>query len=110
MAKVLMYVEGIDGQVELMTDRVIVHRKGLLNSMKHGVNSRLEIPLASISGVDFQDATLLRQGMIDFDHAGKRSSGQKGKNSVKFGKKHHEQFYALKEKIFELISQTQNRK
>lgn len=104
MGKVLMYVEGIDGQVELMSDRVIVHRKGLLNSLKHGGNARHEIPLASISGVDFQDATMLKQGMIDFDHAGKRSSGVKGRNSVKFGKKQHDQFYRLKEKIFELIS------
>lgn len=104
MAKVLMYVEGIDGQIELMNDRVIVHRKGILNSMKHGLNARHEIPLASISGVDFQDATVFKQGMIDFDHAGKRSSGQKGRNSIKFSKKHQEQFYNLKEKIFELIA------
>lgn len=103
MPKVLMYVEGIDGQVELMNDRVIVHRKGLLNSMKHGFNARHEIPLASISGVDFQDATLFKQGMIDFDHAGKRSGGEKGRNSVKFNKKHQNDFYHLKEKIFELI-------
>lgn len=103
MAKTIMHVSGIDGQVELTSDRVIVHRKGLLNALKHGANARHEIPLASISGVDFRDATLFKQGMIDFDYPGKNNSGVAHKNAVIFGKKQQQGFYDLKEKIFQII-------
>ena len=101
----LMYVEGLDGQVELTTDRVMIHRKGFFNIFKHGLGAHHEIPLSSISGIDFHDATMFTQGYIDFDHPGKRGGKDADKDKVKFGKKHREQFELLKEEIFRIIEE-----
>ena len=54
MAKVLMRVNGLDGQVELMGDRVVIHRAGLWNAFKFGFNARREIPLSAITEVAFR--------------------------------------------------------
>lgn len=102
MAKQIMYVQGGDGQVELLEDRVVIHRKGLMNMLKHGPNSKREIPLVSISSVNFRDAGNFRLGEIDFDYSG-RSHADKKQNTVMFAKKHHDNFVKLKEKIFELM-------
>ena len=104
MGKTLMHVKGNDGQIELMTDRVIIHRRGILNAFKYGFNTHHEIPLVSISSVHFRDATVLRMGEIGFDHAGRSQTNQR-QNNVVFGKKRHREFLMLKEKIFELMQQ-----
>lgn len=98
-----MYVSGADGQIELLADRVIIHRKGVLNVMKYGLNATREIPLASISGVDYRAPHFFGLGMIDFDHAGHNNVDEQKQNTVKFGKKHARDFLALKEKIFQMM-------
>jgi hypothetical protein len=108
MGKTLMEVKGTDGQVELMTDRVIIHRRGFLNMFKYGLNTRREIPISSISSVNFRDATLFKMGEIDFDFAG-RSQQNRKQNTVVFQKRHHAEFLALKEKIFEMMIQQQRK-
>ena len=40
MAKLIMQVAGIDGQIELLNDRIIIHRAGILNALKYGFNSK----------------------------------------------------------------------
>lgn len=103
MAQQIMYAAGQDGQVELLADRVIIHRKGLLNLAKYGPNARREIPLSSISSVNFRDATMFKMGEIDFDYPG-RSQTDKQQNTVRFSRKHQEEFTRLKERIFELMA------
>ena len=103
MPKTIMYVKGVDGQVELTTDRVVVHREGLFNTLKYGRHASHEIPLSSVSGIDFHDATFFTMGEIDFDHPGKMSDSKGKKNAVKFNKRHQKEFHALKEKIFQII-------
>ncbi len=104
MSKRFMYAQGADGQIELLSDRVIIHRKGVFNLMKYGPNARREIPLTSVASVNFRDATLFKMGEIDFDYAG-RSQLDRKQNTVAFTRKHQEEFYELKEKIFELMQQ-----
>lgn len=97
-----MMIDGADGQVELLGDRIVIHRRGIFNFFKYGPNARREIPLSSISSVNFRPANLFRMGEIDFDYAG-RSHMDKKQNTVTFAKKHEAEFTALKEKIFELM-------
>ncbi len=104
MSKRIMYVEGTDGQIELQEDRLVITRKGFLNMLKHGTGSRREIPLASISSVNFKDASMFKPGEIDFDFAG-RSQLDSQQNMVRFLKKKQPEFHALKEKIFTIIAQ-----
>ena len=107
MAKTLLKVNGMDGQLELTQDRVIITRDGLWAKFSHGFAARKEIPLASISTVQFKDATLLGQGEIDFVYAGFRAGDKPDQNKVKFNKKEHKNFYELKEKIFEILAEAQ---
>ena len=107
MAKRLMYVEGADGQVELLADRVVIHRAGWWNVPKYGFNARREIPLSAISEVAFKPSGMLVFGEIEFVRSG-RSTDEKSKKDhsvVKFGRKKNHEFEMLKEKIFVLIEQ-----
>lgn len=105
MAKTIMRVAGANGIVELMDDRVVIHRKGLLNAFKYGFNSRREIPLSSITSLNFRDANFFKMGEIDFDFAG-RSQIDRQQNNVTFTSKNQAQFLALKDKIFELMQRS----
>lgn len=104
VAKSIMKVIGSDGQIELMSDRVVITRAGLWNVFKYGFNTKKEIPLSAITTVNFRDANALRFGEIDFSYAG-RSQFDAKQNMVIFSRKHQEEFIALKEAIFELMEE-----
>lgn len=104
--KPVMYVEGLDGQVELREDRIIIHRKGLLNALFFGFNSRREIPLGAVSEVMFREATRIKYGVIEFIRGGS-SVAERRKNTasciVKFNRGQMDGFEKIKEKTFQLI-------
>jgi len=105
--KIIMRAVGIDGQVDLLPDRVVIHRDGLLNAIKYGFNSTREIPLGAISEVMFRASGKFIFGSIEFVRSG-RSVDEKNKSkhsTVKFNAKQSETFEALKEKTFELMDQ-----
>ncbi len=107
MAKRLMFVEGFDGQVELLTDRVIIHRPGLWNMFKYGPNSKREIPIMAISEVVFKSPMMLGMGSIEFVRSG-RSQNEHTKvnySLVKFKRQKLAEFEMLKEKIFTLMNE-----
>ena len=105
MAKLIMSVQGSDGMVELVSDRIVIHRSGLMNMVKYGWHSKREIPLSSISSINFRDASAMKFGEISFEYAGRRSDGGKSQdNTVLFSKKRQPEFRALKEKIFEILA------
>jgi len=105
MAKVIMKVEGIDGQIALLNDRIVITRDGLLNVFSFGFNSRREIPLSAISEVMFRNATVLKPGQIEFVRSGRSQDERKSarQSAVKFRKLHAARFEEIKEKIFELM-------
>ncbi|MDX2113168.1 MAG: hypothetical protein SFW63_05505 [Alphaproteobacteria bacterium] len=105
MAKLLMRVKGFDGEVELLSDRIVITRPGIFNMFKFGLNARNEIPLAAISEVTFKPPLMLGMGSIEFVRSGRSSDERKGNSSlVKFKKANAKQFEMLKEKAFELIN------
>lgn len=105
MAKVIMKVSGIDGQIALLSDRVVITRDGFLNVFSFGFNSRREIPLAAISEVMFRGASMLKPGHIEFVRSGRSQDERKNskQSTVKFRKLNGAKFEELKEKIFELM-------
>ncbi len=112
MAKLIMRVEGNDGQIELLDDRVVIHRAGIFNIFKYGLNAKREIPVGAISEVAFKPPSLLSMGEIEFIRSGSgNNSGAKNQvrhTLVKFGGKKAKEFEALKEKVFELINKQKN--
>ena len=107
MSKRIMLVTGVDGQVELLNDRVIIHRSGLWNLVKYGMNSTREIPLGAISEIAFKESSALWLGYIEFIRSGRAADELKKKNysKVTFKKMQNAQFVRLKEKMFELLDQ-----
>lgn len=107
MARRIMFVEGFDGQVELMNDRVVIHRPGIWNMFKYGFNSKREIPLLAISEVVLRQPLMLGMGSIEFVRSG-RSQNEHTKvnySLVKFKKSAMPHFEMLKEKIFDLLNE-----
>jgi hypothetical protein len=113
MAKLVMKVQGVDGAVELLSDRVIITHPGIWNALKFGLNASREIPLGAIAEIGFKNANMLMWGEIDFIVGGGRPVQQMGKKkkasptAVAFKKDKQRQFEMLKEKVFELMA-TQN--
>jgi hypothetical protein len=112
MAKTIMRIAGLDGQVELMNDRVVIHRQGIFNALKFGFNSKREIPIGAISEVAFKGATPFRFGEIEFVRSGRSVDERKvSRNAtVRFRKLQHRQFEELKEKVFELMESHANQR
>ncbi len=110
--KAIMYVEGLDGQIELLPDRVIIHRKGVVNTLFFGFNSRREIPLGQVSEVMFRDATRIKFGIIEFVRSGRSSAERKDSTQciVKFNRATARRFEKLKDKTFELIEKNNKAK
>ncbi len=109
MSELIMKAEGVDGQVELMNDRVVIVRTGVMNMFKFGANSKREIPIGAISEVVFRAPSLFGMGELEFVRSGSSSVTGEGKkkvnhNMVKFKGKQQAQFEKIKEKIFDLIN------
>jgi len=107
-----IYLEGMDGQIRLLPDRLIITRKGLFNILMYGLTAQREIPLGAISEVVFKEPTLLAPGHIEFVISGRNSvqAGKVNHNAVKFQKQKQPQFHALKEKVFALMEQANRQK
>ncbi len=103
--KRLMYVEGMDGQVSLLPDRVVITRKGVFNIIKFGINAQSEIPLGAISEVGFRRASAITFGQIEFVRSGRSSEERvrQNSNAVKFPKKKEAEFERLKERVFAIL-------
>ena len=111
MAKLIMRIKGFDGVIDLMNDRVVINRIGLLNAIKFAGQTRREIPLAAISEIAFKPATIITMGEIEFVRGG-RSTEEKMRvdTIVRFRKRHNDDFETFKEKVFEFMQQSNHHK
>jgi hypothetical protein len=105
MTKRIMAITGLDGQVELLSDRVVIHRNGVWNAMKYGMNATREIPLGAISEIAFKEAGLFGFGYIEFIRSGRSADELRKKNysKVTFKKQQNMQFHKLKEIMFQML-------
>jgi hypothetical protein len=113
MAKLVMKAKGVDGEVELMDDRIVINRPGIWNAIMFKFDTHREIPFSGISEIKFKTPFAIMVGKIDFVMAGGtvfigRKQSTVSPTAVKFNKKQQKEFEVLKEKVFELMSQ-QNR-
>lgn len=103
MGKLVAHAEGSDGKISLLTDRLVVEHPGIWGMIKFGSAAHKEIPLASLTGIDFVEPTFFQLGKIHIEHAGEHCDKDKAQTTVSFQKKQLEVFERLKEKIFEVI-------
>jgi len=60
---------GVDGRIEILEDRIVIKRRGYPAS-KHGVREDREIPIASISSIQFKKASMAINGYIQLNFIG----------------------------------------
>ncbi|WP_192498297.1 SHOCT domain-containing protein [Halorussus halophilus] len=97
--------KGANGQVELKQSKIIIKRKGMLAKLGHMGKGNKEIPISSITSIQFKDAGRVTNGYIQFGQSGYSESdggafdAANDENSVMFKRKQQEEFETLKEEI-----------
>lgn len=109
MSDVLLTLSGVNGQLELYGDKIIIKRKGALAKMTQGFfKGDKSIYLKQISGIQIKPAGTFTNGYIQFTIPGGNenikgiTSATKDENSVFFAKKDNELVNNIKAKIEEL--------
>jgi hypothetical protein len=102
--EVLAVCKGVNGQVELLEDRVRITRRGFLAFGAHPWAGGKEILLYEITAIKFKRATWTASGFIQFMYPG----GQETKgfhktvadeNAVMFWQRHQDKFIELRDAI-----------
>lgn len=106
-------VEGVYGSIELIGNKIIIRRKGLMSKLAHGIKGDKEILIRTISSIQFKEAGILN-GYIQFSFSGgKENTGGildagKDENTLFFTKKQQPAFEKLKSIIEEKIEALNN--
>ena len=103
--EVFMEVKGVNGQLELLEDKIRIKRKGLLSFATQGLKGDKEILIAHISSIQYKRAGMLANGYIQFAFLGGREAkggileATKDENTVMFKSGQQKEFDAIKEAI-----------
>lgn len=99
--------KGVNGQMTVNDDTVVITRKGALAFMTRGLKGDKTIPLDRISAVQMKNAGTLTNGYLQLTLSGGNESrgglmdATKDENSVMFNKKQQPEFDAVKTAIEE---------
>ena len=107
----IMELYGVNGQIELYEDKVIIKRKGALSKMTQGFfKGDKTIYLSQISGIQLKPGSMMTNGYIQFTLSGGNESTKgimnatKDENTVMFKKKDNELVNKIKDEIERLKS------
>ncbi len=102
--EVLLECSGVNGQIELLEDRVRIKRRGLMAFSSHPWAGEKEILLSEITAIQFKRATWIASGYIQFMYPG--GSETKGfhktvsdENAVMFWPGKNDEFAELRDAI-----------
>ena len=102
---VLMTAKGVNGQLELLADRVRIKRKGGMAVLTQGLKGDKEIQLSSISSIQFRAPGALTNGYIQFAFFGGQEAkgalfqATQDENSIMFSSPQSGAFVQIKEAI-----------
>lgn len=91
--ELIQLLRGVNGQVELFSNKIIIKRKGALSFLTQGLKGEKTIPLESITSIQFKKPGALTNGYIQFGLLGGNESRKglfdatKDENTVVFAKK-----------------------
>ena len=100
-----MSVKGVNGQIELLPNKVRIKRKGAMGFLTQGLKGDKEILISQISSIQFKKATGFTNGYIQFAFIGGQEAkgglfqATQDENTVMFNTFHKEEFQELKEAI-----------
>ena len=109
MNSLLFVLKGVNGQLELYEDKVIIKRKGVLAKITQGFfKGDKSLYLTQISGIQIKAGTSITNGYIQFTLSGGNEntrgamSATHDENTVMYTKKNNELVKKIKLKIEEL--------
>lgn len=110
-----MELKGVNGQLQLYEDKVIIIRKGVLSKLTQGFfKGDKTIYLSQISGIQLKPGTNLTNGYIQFTLSGGNENTKgimkatKDENTVMFAKKNNKLVEEIKNEIERLKRATQS--
>lgn len=103
MSEVVLEAVGLNGQISLLTDRVVIKRKGVMGFLSQGLKGDKETPIRNITSVQMKEAGMLTNGYIHESRGGLMDATT-DENSVVFNKKQMDQFVAFKQKLDSLMT------
>ncbi len=74
MADYKLFLNGVNGQITVYENRVVIERKGVLGFMTQGLAGEKTIPMNSIMSVQFKEGNMWTNGFIQFGVMGGRES------------------------------------
>jgi hypothetical protein len=105
MEQVLMEAKGVNGQLELLEDKIRIKRKGVSAFILHGLRGDKEILIKRISSIQFKKVGMLTNGYIQFSFlGGKEAKGgifeaTQDENTIMFTRNQQDSFEKIKEAI-----------
>lgn len=102
---VVLSAKGVNGQIDLFRDKIVIRRKGFRAFMTQGLKGEKDIYLSRISSVQYKKPGLVTNGYLQFTFSGgKETKGglfdaTRDENTVMFTKAQQAAFGALKERI-----------
>ena len=72
MSNALYFVKGVNGQLEVFEDKVVITRKGAMSFSTHGLAGGKTIPMSAIQSVQFKPGGGMTNGFIQFAVMGGR--------------------------------------
>ncbi|EJS68506.1 MULTISPECIES: DUF4429 domain-containing protein [Bacillus] len=97
-----MEATGVNGQLQVEGNKIVIKRKGVLAKMSQGLKGDKEILIKHLSSIQFKPAGIFTNGYIQFSFSGgKENKGglfdaTKDENSIMFSKKQQPNFLKLK--------------
>lgn len=106
-----MFADGSNGSVEFDGDSIIIRRKGFANKLTQGFQGDKQVPVRSITAVQFRAAGSMMAGVIQFtilggrEFAGGMLEATKDENAVMFSRDQEPAFVAIRQAIQRRISE-----
>ena len=107
-----MSAKGLNGQLDLLQDRIRIGRNGFRAFMAHGLKGDKDISISSVSSIQWKNATWVADGYIQFAFRGGIEAkggflqAHSDENSVVFNRKQQAQFQAIRDEVQRRMSAT----
>ena len=108
MTDYLFHIKGVNGQITVYEDRVVIDRRGVMGFLTHGLAGTKSIPIDSIGSIQLKKGGILTNGYIQFGIVGGREAlggifkATEDENTVMFGASENNEAVQIKEFIEEV--------
>lgn len=107
-------IKGINGQIELHEDKIVIKREGLQAKAIYGLTGNKNIPFKALTTIQFKEPGFMSSGFIQFgvlggiESRGGLHAAAKDENTVMYVKKDLKDFVELKNFLENKIQEIQN--